>query len=124
MAGRGTDIKLSKTVSQNGGLHIILTELNDSSRIDRQLYGRCARQGDPGSYQMIVSLDDEIFTTYYSKKILKFLNRLHFPLPQWLTKLIIKLPQKHIEAKHKNSRLSLLKNEQSKEVSMGFAGKE
>lgn len=60
MAGRGTDIRLGPGVAEVGGLHVIGTELHDASRIDRQLFGRCARQGDPGSYRQFVSLDDEI----------------------------------------------------------------
>lgn len=62
MAGRGTDIKLAAGVAEKGGLHVILTEYHDSRRVDRQLFGRCARQGDSGSCEAIVSLEDEIFT--------------------------------------------------------------
>ncbi len=61
MAGRGTDIELGEGVTDRGGLHVILTEYHDSRRVDRQLFGRCARQGDPGSCEAIVSLEDEIF---------------------------------------------------------------
>ena len=50
MAGRGTDIKLGAGVAELGGLHVILTEMHDAARIDRQLSGRCGRQGDPGTY--------------------------------------------------------------------------
>jgi preprotein translocase subunit SecA len=60
MAGRGTDIRLAAGIAELGGLHIVGTELHDSSRIDWQLYGRCARQGDPGTCRQFVSLDDEI----------------------------------------------------------------
>jgi preprotein translocase subunit SecA len=60
MAGRGTDIKLGEGVSELGGLHVILTEMHDSARIDRQLAGRCGRQGDPGSYRQYLALDDEL----------------------------------------------------------------
>ncbi|HVX11772.1 MAG TPA: preprotein translocase subunit SecA [Pirellulales bacterium] len=60
MAGRGTDIKLGENVSELGGLHVILTEMHDSARIDRQLIGRCGRQGDPGTYRQYLSLDDDI----------------------------------------------------------------
>ncbi|MEM6365902.1 MAG: hypothetical protein AAF745_15850, partial [Planctomycetota bacterium] len=61
MAGRGTDIELSDEVRTAGGLHVIATEVHSSLRIDRQLEGRCGRQGDPGSYQLMVSLEDEIW---------------------------------------------------------------
>jgi preprotein translocase subunit SecA len=60
MAGRGTDIKLGAGVADMGGLHVICTEMHDSARIDRQLIGRCGRQGDPGSYRVYVALDDDI----------------------------------------------------------------
>jgi preprotein translocase subunit SecA len=64
MAGRGTDIRLGPGVAESGGLHVILTEYHDSRRVDRQLFGRCARQGDPGSCEAIVSLEDEIFAVH------------------------------------------------------------
>ncbi len=60
MAGRGTDIRLGEGVADIGGLHVILTEMHDSSRIDRQLIGRCGRQGDPGSFCQFLALDDDI----------------------------------------------------------------
>jgi len=60
MAGRGTDIILDEEVRQRGGLHVIATEIHSSARIDRQLVGRSARQGDPGSYRFFVSLEDEL----------------------------------------------------------------
>jgi len=60
MAGRGTDIKLTDDIVQLGGMHVICTEFHDAARIDRQLIGRCGRQGDPGSYRQYLSLDDDI----------------------------------------------------------------
>ncbi len=60
MAGRGTDIHLDPQVRENGGLHVMATEMHTSARIDRQLLGRAARQGDPGSYQFFLSLEDEL----------------------------------------------------------------
>ena len=63
MAGRGTDIRLGPGVAERGGLHVVLTEFHDSRRVDRQLFGRSGRQGDPGSCEAVVSLEDEIFAT-------------------------------------------------------------
>lgn len=60
MAGRGTDIKLGDGVVELGGLHVICTEMHDASRIDRQLIGRCGRQGDPGTYRQYLGLDDDL----------------------------------------------------------------
>jgi len=60
MAGRGTDIRLGEGVAELGGLHVILTEMHDAARIDRQLSGRCGRQGDPGTYRQYLSLDDDL----------------------------------------------------------------
>lgn len=62
MAGRGTDIRLGEGIPELGGLHVICTELHESQRIDRQLIGRCGRQGDPGTYRQFLALDDEILT--------------------------------------------------------------
>jgi len=64
MAGRGTDIKLAPGVAERGGLHVISTERHASGRIDRQLVGRCARQGDPGTAQFFVSADDELISSF------------------------------------------------------------
>ncbi len=60
MAGRGTDIRLGEGVTELGGLHVICTELHDAARVDRQLVGRCGRQGDPGSFRQYLALDDDI----------------------------------------------------------------
>ena len=60
MAGRGTDIKLGPGIADVGGLHVILTEMHDAARIDRQLSGRCGRQGDPGTYRQYLGLDDDL----------------------------------------------------------------
>lgn len=75
MAGRGTDIKLGEGVAELGGLHVIGTERHESRRIDRQLAGRCARQGDPGFCQFFVSLDDEIIEAYGEKPAIRIRKR-------------------------------------------------
>ncbi len=68
MAGRGTDIRLGEGVEEVGGLHVICTEMHESARIDRQLIGRCGRQGDPGSYRQYLALDDELILTGFGPK--------------------------------------------------------
>ena len=76
MAGRGTDIKLSEQVKQAGGLAIIGTERHDSRRVDRQLRGRSGRQGDPGSSQFYVSLEDRLMRLFGSERIAKLMDRM------------------------------------------------
>ena len=76
MAGRGTDIKLSKEVKDAGGLAIVGTERHDSRRVDRQLRGRAGRQGDPGSSQFYVSLEDNLMRLFGSEKIAKLMDRM------------------------------------------------
>ncbi|WP_179346208.1 preprotein translocase subunit SecA [Winogradskyella ursingii] len=76
MAGRGTDIKLSDEVKEAGGLAIIGTERHDSRRVDRQLRGRAGRQGDPGSSQFYVSLEDNLMRLFGSERIAKMMDRM------------------------------------------------
>ena len=76
MAGRGTDIKLTAEVKKAGGLAIIGTERHDSRRVDRQLRGRAGRQGDPGSSQFYVSLEDKLMRLFGSERIAKLMDRM------------------------------------------------
>ncbi len=78
MAGRGTDIKLSKEIKDAGGLAIIGTERHESRRVDRQLRGRAGRQGDPGSSVFYVSLEDKLMRLFASEKIASVMDRLGF----------------------------------------------
>ena len=76
MAGRGTDIKLGPGVAEVGGLHVLGTERHESRRIDRQLRGRCSRQGDPGSSHFFVSLEDDLMRLFGSDRITKVMERM------------------------------------------------
>ncbi len=76
MAGRGTDIKITDEVKKAGGLAIIATERHDSRRVDRQLRGRAGRQGDPGSSQFFVSLEDNLMRLFHSERIAKVMDRM------------------------------------------------
>ena len=76
MAGRGTDIKLSDEVKKAGGLAIIGTERHDSRRVDRQLRGRAGRQGDVGSSQFYVSLEDNLMRLFGSERVAKVMDKI------------------------------------------------
>jgi preprotein translocase subunit SecA len=76
MAGRGTDIKLGEGVPDAGGLHVIGTERHEARRIDRQLRGRCARQGDPGSSHFFISLEDDLMRLFGSDRIVKYMEKM------------------------------------------------
>jgi preprotein translocase subunit SecA len=76
MAGRGTDIKLGPGVADTGGLHVVATERHEARRIDRQLRGRCARQGDPGSSHFFISLEDDLMRLFGSDRIVKYMEKM------------------------------------------------
>jgi preprotein translocase subunit SecA len=107
MAGRGTDIKLGEGVHDLGGLHVICTELHDSARIDRQLVGRCGRQGDPGTWRQYVALDDEILVAGYGpKQAARIAGRLRGRLGGLPERLlaVFKRAQQRVEARHRRQR--------------------
>ena len=118
MAGRGTDIKLHPQVESQGGLHVILSELQEAGRIDRQLAGRCARFGDPGSVELIVSLEDEWLADSWMRPWLARL--LPAAWGQKLGLLVMKLAQKRLERRHRKSRYQLLKADEQKGETLSF----
>ncbi|HOX03133.1 MAG TPA: preprotein translocase subunit SecA [Candidatus Paceibacterota bacterium] len=101
MAGRGTDIKLGSGVADVGGLHVIGTERHEARRIDRQLRGRCARQGDPGSSHFFISLEDDLMRLFGSDRIVKVMERVGLEEGQELTHPLlnrsIQTAQKRVE---------------------------
>jgi len=125
MAGRGTDIRLALGVAERGGLHVIATERHEARRIDRQLFGRCARQGDPGSYEMILSLEDELFTIHGNSWWRFFggnVYRCH-PLGIWLGKVALRWAQRAAERLHWRMRRDLLKADEQLETALAFSGR-
>lgn len=127
MAGRGTDIKLGRGVADLGGLYVIASERNESSRIDRQLFGRCARQGDAGTARAIICLEDE-FVCRYSKDVVKLLKK-RKPKPSGdmssrLARFAFKLSQFRAERIALRQRKSVMKTDHWLDEQLGFAGAE
>ena len=127
MAGRGTDIKLGRGVADLGGLHVIAAEPNESARIDRQLYGRCARQGDPGSAQGIFSLEDEIVSRY-AKNSVAYLKKRYAnakgDISSPLVRGVFRLSQISAERIALRQRKSVLKTDHWLDEQLGFTGGE
>lgn len=126
MAGRGTDIKLGSGVAELGGLHVIAVSRNTSHRVDRQLYGRCARQGDPGSVEAILSLQDASLEQFYSSTMLKILSRFcpgNKAMPGFITRLVLTLPQKKNEHEQSKMRKQLMKQDRQLRRTLAFSGK-
>jgi preprotein translocase subunit SecA len=116
MAGRGTDVKLSPGVKDLGGMHVICTELHDAARIDRQLIGRCGRQGDPGAYCQYLSLDDEILRSGLGMKrydqLIKLGNEGRGTFHSYSS--LFRKAQRRVERKHFRDRMMLLHHERER----------
>ena len=112
MAGRGTDITLGEGVAELGGLHIIGTERHESRRIDNQLRGRCARQGDPGSTRFYLSLEDELMRLFGSDNISGIMDKLGMdedePIEHKLVTRSIENAQKKVESRNFDIRKHVL----------------
>jgi preprotein translocase subunit SecA len=116
MAGRGTDIRLGDGVAELGGLHVMCTEMHDSGRIDRQLIGRCGRQGDPGTYRQYLSMEDDLLETGYGpKKASRLLARAEGreQLPEQYESLF-RSAQRRIERRHYRQRRGLMYSERER----------
>ena len=124
MAGRGTDIPLGRGVAELGGLHVIATCLNDARRIDRQLFGRCARQGDPGSYQVILSLDDNRARQNYFSiiTILYSWIKIVTPLHRQINLHRIRTAQLGSERRQREARRTLLQQDRQAGKLLAFSG--
>ncbi|MGX9354814.1 preprotein translocase subunit SecA [Roseobacteraceae bacterium S113] len=118
IAGRGTDILPGEGVKEIGGLHVILTEFHESSRIDRQLYGRTGRQGAPGSTRSIVSLEDALFMRF-APRLTRMVQAM--PLPVFCHALRLRA-QARAEAEHATTRREQTKTDRKMERSLAFTG--
>ena len=123
MAGRGTDIVLGQGVSVLGGLHVMATERHESRRVDRQLFGRSARQGDPGSAQAFVSLDDELMRRHLSQSIRSGIQGVVSSNPA-SAKLVgaaaVRFAQRSSERMAYQQRRTVLRNDTKLDESLGF----
>ena len=128
MAGRGTDIKLGAGVPELGGLHVLATERHESRRIDRQLRGRCARQGDPGSSHFFISLEDDLMRLFGSDRIVKYMEKMGLEEGQELEHPLlnrsIQTAQKRVEGHNFQQRKRTLEYDdvmnKQREVIYGF----
>ncbi len=127
MAGRGTDIKLGRGIAELGGLHVLATERHEAGRIDRQLFGRCARQGDPGSAQAFVSLEDELVRRH-APHTAAYFRRVHgkndHEIASRLCCRLFDRAQKRAERLALQQRKAVLKTDTWLDDFLGFAGKE
>jgi preprotein translocase subunit SecA len=125
MAGRGTDIKLAAEVEALGGLHVILTEFHESARVDRQLFGRCARQGNPGTTEAIVCLDDELFRRFassFERKIAAAIVRGGHQSNQWFRRWVTHV-QDRAERHYRRQRIDTMQRDSQWVRALGFVGK-
>jgi preprotein translocase subunit SecA len=125
MAGRGTDIKLGLGVLELGGLHVIATEPHAARRIDRQLFGRCGRQGDPGSCELFASLEDEVpGHLYKTGKPFAAFARMVVKRDgnSWLGRQLLHLAQQRIERRHYQIRSDLMHFDEKMEQTLAFSG--
>ena len=123
MAGRGTDIKLSPEVKKAGGLHVIILDTLETSRLERQLFGRAGRQGDPGSYDLAQSLDEKELKRLVGNVGLKVVSALHGILP-WAAILfhygLVAQRRRRLERIQRNRRLKLRKTEEKRNENLIF----
>lgn len=124
MAGRGTDIVIERSVEMAGGLVVILTEFHESPRVDRQLFGRCARQGDHGVAIAVASLEDELFLKFLPGLALRIARKLvrHGALPRVLARMLIASAQSRADSHQTGLRDMTLASDDSLREQLGFTG--
>jgi preprotein translocase subunit SecA len=125
MAGRGTDIKLEPGVEELGGMHVILTERHEARRIDRQLFGRCGRQGDAGSCEAMLSLDDELVGDLLARRpwLRALLALRDGRAGDWTRRLLARLAQMSAERRHARMRRDTLNQDERLDAMLSFSGR-
>ena len=123
MCGRGTDIPIGNEVARLGGLHVIMSERHEARRIDRQLAGRAGRQGDPGVFQPILSLNDPLIGDADSTGMLRWAARALMPIMgQWVGRAALGYAQWRAERLHARMRRDLLRQDEELERMLAFSG--
>jgi preprotein translocase subunit SecA len=122
IAGRGTDIPLAEGVADRGGLHVICCQHNISRRIDRQLVGRCARQGDPGSAETLLAVDQALLSRWTPNWLRRRIATTGMKRPRWLVKLLVSVPQWAESARRRDMRRALLANDLHNDRGRSFGG--
>ena len=125
MAGRGTDIKLGHGVMALGGLHVIASEWHESGRVDRQLFGRSGRQGDPGSAQAFVSFEDELIQKYLPKSVRSAVVeswRRNLPGRGKIAKAAFRFAQRKAQALAFKQRKEVVRSDLRLDEALSFAG--
>ncbi len=125
MAGRGTDIKLGHGVAALGGLHVIATERHESGRVDRQLFGRSARQGDPGSAQAFISAEDELMRRYLPAPLHRSLRRVlekQLLAGAAIARVAVTIAQRKAQSLAASQRRAVLRTDTWLDEALSFAG--
>lgn len=123
MAGRGTDIKIAKDALEKGGLHVIVSELHDARRIDRQLEGRCGRQGDPGSVSVFLSLEDVLLDGFRDSIVGRVFAHAAAVGGSFARRRIFRQAQRRAEKRHSRERRDVLKADLKLSDQLAFTGK-
>ena len=120
MAGRGTDIEVGPEAASRGGLHVVCCQHNVSRRIDRQLVGRCARRGDPGTVRTMLALDKPLIARFVPRALVRYVTAGGFERPQWLVRAVVTWPQRMEERRQRIERRELLKRDSHAERALTF----
>jgi len=122
MAGRGVDIRLGEGMAERGGLYVILSECHDAGRIDRQLMGRCGRQGEPGETEAILSLEDSLLDALSWRKFARRRINLSHQLARNYAPMLFRHAQHRAERIHSRIRRRLLRSDRKLGTLLAFSG--
>jgi preprotein translocase subunit SecA len=123
MAGRGTDIHLGDGINELGGLHVIMTERHDAQRIDLQLAGRSGRQGQSGSFEAILSLEDPLLDFPLGLALSRLASAFSGPVAYRIGRVTLRYAQRRAERIHARMRMDLLRSDQWQMKTLAISGR-